>query len=835
MAEPATSPSAADYEKLGVFYLGRRFDRAAGKATAENYLYDSRDLTTHAVCAGMTGSGKTGLCISLLEEAALDGIPAIAIDPKGDLANLALLFPDLAARDFEPWVDPAEARRRGQGPAAYAAGVATQWRDGLAQWGQDGGRIARLRAACDIAIYTPGSTAGLPLRLLRSFAPPPAELLSDREALADRIEGTVAGLVALLGLEADPLRSPPRNPLPWASPEPILLAKILEQAWTQGRSLDLPTLIREVQTPPFDTVGVFDLESFLPTPRRLDLAMRCNHLLASPTFAAWLDGEPLEINRLLTAPDGRPRIAILSISHLGDSERMFFVTTLLNELVSWVRAQSGTSSLRALLYMDEIFGYFPPIAAPPSKKPMLTLLKQARASGLGVLLATQNPADLDYKGLANTGTWFLGRLQTERDKLRVLEGLEGAAAATGAAFDPREMDEVLAGLPGRVFLAHNVHEDKPLLFQTRWAMSYLRGPLQREQIQRLMAPRKSAATAAPAPAAAEALRPPTPPDPAFAAAGGGARPMLPPEIEERFVPASRPVGDRSRLVYRPRLLARARVHFVKAAASVDQWQERLVMAAPPATDSTLEWKETALDALALETSPRDGASFEPAPTPVLRAKSWAAWRKQLEAVLYRDQRLVLWKSAAVEAQSSAGESEGDFRARLAHLARERRDREVEELRRRYAPKIAALQEKIHRGEERVEREQSQVGRARLDTAISIGATIAGALFGRKLASVTNVTRARSTLRGAGRASEEKEDVARAERGVETAREDLTRLESDLSRDVSTLERSLDPTALELDRIELAPRKTDVEVASLVLLWTPWRVGEAGIAEPLYDE
>ena len=812
-----------DYEKLGVFYLGRRYDSATAKATAESYLYDSKDLTTHAVCAGMTGSGKTGLCISLLEEAALDGVPAIAIDPKGDLGNLMLLFPELAARDFEPWVDPAEARRRGQDTATFAAGVAGQWRDGLAQWGQDGDRIARLRAACDISIYTPGSTAGLPLRLLRSFAPPSSELLADREALAERIDGTVAGLVALLGIDSDPLRSP----------EPILLAKILEHAWTAGRGLDLASLIREVQTPPFDRVGVFDLESFLPQAKRLELAMRCNHLLASPTFAAWLDGEPLEINRLLTAADGRPRISILSIAHLGESERMFFVTTLLNEMVSWVRSQSGTSSLRALLYMDEIFGYFPPTAAPPSKKPMLTLLKQARASGLGVVLATQNPADLDYKGLANTGTWFLGRLQTERDKMRVLEGLEGAAASTGAAFDAREMDQVLAGLPSRVFLAHNVHEDAPLLFQTRWAMSYLRGPLQRDQIARLMADRTRTQTAAPA----ETLRPAEVSAAAAAApAPANARPILAPEIEERFLAAQRPVGDNGKLVYRPRLFAKARVHFVKAAAGVDQWQELVFMAVPPATDGIPEWKllgATATGAT-LDAAPRDAAAFEAAPAPALRVKTWPSWRKQLEAALYRDQRLVLWKAAALDAQSNPGENEADFRARATHLARERRDREVDELRRKYAPKIAALEERVRRGQERVEREQSQLGGARIDTAMSIGATVLGALFGRKLASVTNVTRARSTMRGASRASQEKDDVARAERGVEATREDLTQLQSDLQGDITVLERELDPTALALEKSELAPRKTDIEVVSLLLLWTPWRVDPSGTTEPLFD-
>jgi hypothetical protein len=803
----ATDPQP-EFEKLGVFYLGRRFDPAAGAVTAEAYLYDSKDLTTHAVCAGMTGSGKTGLCVSLLEEAALDGIPAIAIDPKGDLGNLLLTFPDLTPADFEPWVDPAEAKRRGQDPATHAAAVAKSWRDGLAEWGQDGQRIARLRAAADFAIYTPGSTAGLPLRLLRSFEPPPAELLADREALASRIEGTVAGLTALLGLEGDPLRSP----------EPILLAKIFEQSWTAGHGLDLPALIRAIQTPGFDTVGVFDLETFLPAAKRRELAMRCNHLLASPSFAAWLDGEPLEIGRLLHGADGRPRIAILSIADLSDGERMFFVTTLLHEMLSWVRSQSGTSSLRAILYMDEIFGYFPPTAAPPSKKPMLTLLKQARASGLGVLLATQNPADLDYKGLANTGTWFLGRLQTERDKMRVLEGLEGAAAATGAAFEARRMEQVLAGLPGRVFLAHNVHEDAPLLFHTRWAMSYLRGPLTRDQIQRLMAGRRVAAPEAPradapAPAAAE-------------------RPIVPPEVEERFLAPARAAGDRSRLVYRPQLLARAKLHFVKAPAAIDHWEERVVCAAVPADGAAPRW-EAAAWALALESAPRDGAEHQSVPAAALRAKTWAGWRRLLADELYRSQRLVVFGCDALDSRSNPGESEGDFRARAAHLARERRDRDVEELRRRYAPRLAALQEKVRRGEERVVEEKSQLGRERLDSAISIGATVVGALFGRKLASVTNVTRARSSLRGMTRASQQQDDVERAGRGLEATRAELERLESDLARDVAAVERSLDPAALALERVELAPRKSDVTIESLILLWTPWRVDQAGVAEPLW--
>ncbi len=450
-----------DFEKLGVFYLGRKHDLAEGQTLDELLLYDASDLTTHGVCVGMTGSGKTGLCISLLEEAALDGIPAIVIDPKGDMGNLMLAFDDLQPQSFLPWIDHDEATRNGRTPEEQAAFIAGLWRDGLAQWGQGPERLAAFRDAAEVAIYTPGSTAGLPVSVLSSFAAPPPAVAADAGALGDRIENSVSGLLSLIGIEADPVRSR----------EHILLANILQAAWTQGRSLDLAGLIREIQEPPFERVGVFDLESFYPSKDRFSLAIALNNLLASPGFAAWLQGQPLDIPSLLFAPGGKPRISIMSIAHLSDAERMFFVTILLNEIVSWMRAQTGTSSLRALLYMDEIFGYFPPTAQPPSKKPMLTLLKQARAYGLGVLLATQNPVDLDYKGLANTGTWFIGRLQTERDKMRVLDGLEGASAASGAAFDRGQLDSVLSGLGKRVFLMHNVHEDAPVIFQTRWAMS----------------------------------------------------------------------------------------------------------------------------------------------------------------------------------------------------------------------------------------------------------------------------------------------------------------------------------------------------------------------------
>ncbi|MEP0807512.1 MAG: ATP-binding protein, partial [Chloroflexota bacterium] len=472
-----------DYEKLGSFYLGRVYDLDVQKAKDELLLYDAKDLTTHAVCVGMTGSGKTGLCISLIEEAAIDGIPAILIDPKGDLANLLLTFPDLRPEDFLPWINLDDARQKGMSPEEYAAKQAETWRNGLAAWGQSGDRIRRLREAVEMRIYTPGSSAGLPVSILNSFAAPAPALLEDNDLLRERISTTAASLLGLAGIDADPVQSR----------EHILLSTIIETAWRQGQNLDLASLIQQVQNPPVTKIGVLDLETFYPSKDRFGLVMALNNLLASPGFSAWMQGTPLDIGQILYTPSGKPRLAIFSIAHLSDAERMFFVSLLMNQVLSWMRGQPGTTSLRALVYMDEIFGYLPPTSNPPSKLPMLTLLKQARAFGVGMVLATQNPVDLDYKALTNIGTWFIGRLQAERDKARLLDGLESAAA--GARFERAEMDKIISSLGNRVFLMNNVHEDAPELMQTRWALSYLRGPLTRDQIKVLMDPLRGASSA----------------------------------------------------------------------------------------------------------------------------------------------------------------------------------------------------------------------------------------------------------------------------------------------------------------------------------------------------
>ncbi len=808
------------YERQGAFYLGRRVLDPAGTATDEPILYDAKDLTTHAMVVGMTGSGKTGLGIGLLEEAAMDGIPAIAIDPKGDLGNLLLSFPDLRPKDFEPWVEEAAATRKGMSVSEYATVTANQWREGLAAWGQDGERIRRLHAAADFTIYTPGSTAGRSLALLRSFDAPPRALLDDAEALRDRVGAVVGGLLGLVRIEADPLRSR----------EHILLATLIERAWRDERSLDLGSLIAEIQDPGIQRLGVVDLESFYPAKDRFQLAMQLNNLLASPGFAAWTAGDPLDASRLLRTADGRPRIAIVSIAHLGDAERMFVVTLLLNEIVSWMRAQPGTSNLRALLYMDELFGYLPPTANPPSKVPLLTLLKQARAYGLGVVLATQNPVDLDYKALSNMGTWFLGRLQTERDKARVLDGLEGASMAASHAFDRAKVEATLSGLAGRVFLMNNVHDEAPVLFQTRWAMSYLRGPLTRTEIRALAAARGE----------------PEPGDGASAVSGTdasarGGRPLVPPGVPERFV--ARIAGRRAdtHLVYRPALLGRVRLHFVDARRGLDQWEERVLVARLRGEEVAADpWEDAAPLATVPEFDdrPTEGARFASLPSEAQREAPYKKWARSLKDHAYRANALTRWRCESLDAWSDAGESEAAFRARLRPLIEARRDTETKKLTEAHAIKRGRTEERLRKAEQRVEKERAQVAEIKRGFFMRIIETILafllGLFAGRKTLSSGTLGKAQTTLRGKSREAKEKLDVEQAEADVERVKAELAALDADLATGIDAVGARFDPAAFDLSPDEVRPRKSDIDVQSVILAWMPWFVSDDGENEAAFD-
>ena len=783
-----------DFEKLGVFYLGREYDLDAKKQGEELILYDSKDLVTHAVCVGMTGSGKTGLCISLLEEAAIDNIPALVIDPKGDLSNLLLTFPDLKPEDFKPWVNSDDASRKGVTTDEYAKQQADLWKNGLAKWGEDGARIAMLKAAADFTIYTPGSNAGVPVSIVKSFAAPSAELADDRELMRDRVSATATALLSLVGVEGDPLQSR----------EHILVSTILDTAWRDGRNLDLATLIQQVQTPPVSRIGVLDLEAFFPSKDRFKLAMQLNNLLASPGFETWLEGEALEVQNLLYTPAGKPRIAIFSIAHLSDAERMFFVALLLNQTLSWMRAQPGTTSLRALLYMDEIFGYFPPIANPPSKKPLLTLLKQARAFGLGVVLATQNPVDLDYKGLGNTGTWFIGRLQTDRDKQRVLDGLEGAAATQGGKFDRAKLDTLLSGLGNRIFLMNNVHDDGPVVFESRWALSYLRGPLTRSQIKLLMDAKKSGAPASAAKAAP------------VAAAKAAVKPVLPPGIDEKFVPVRGKAAS-----YTPMLLGAAQVRFVDPKQGVDQARD-VVFGAPIGDGAVaVNWEEaeeTGIGLDELEAEAQSGIGFAELPSAAAQAKNYKTWSKDFANWLYGAQSYDLFYSASTEQTSNAGESERDFRLRLQQVAREQRDTAVAALKQQYAAKIKPIDDRIFRAQQALQKQEDQSRNQKIQGVLSVGMSVLGMMFGgSRRSSMTTVTQG---VRSATRVFQEGQDVDRAEDSVERLQQDKAAKEADLTAEIQKLQGGPDPMTEPLEKIQIKPKKTNITVRYCGLVWKP---------------
>ena len=738
---------ATDFEKLGVFYLGRPYDLATRKPKPGLVLYDSKDLVTHAVCVGMTGSGKTGLCLALLEEAAIDGIPALVIDPKGDLANLLLTFPELRPEDFAPWINEDDARKKGLEPADYARAASRAVEEGPRRVGP--GRRAHPAAARTPPTSPstrPAATPGIPVSILKSFAAPPPAIRDDAELLRERIATTATSLLGLLGIDADPIQSR----------EHILLVDHPRRRVARGARP------RPGRTHPADpdaarrAASASSTSSRSSRPRtRFELAMQLNNLLAAPGFAAWMEGEPLDIGRLLYTPEGKPRIAIFSIAHLSDAERMFFVSLLLNQVAGWMRAQSGTTSLRAIVYMDEIFGYFPPVANPPSKPPLLTLLKQARAFGVGVVLATQNPVDLDYKGLSNAGTWFIGRLQTERDKARVLDGLEGAAAGAGSRFD-RGRDGADPRRPGQSRLPD---EQRP-----RRRARGLRVALG-DVLPARPADAQPDQDADGGPHGHRAAR-------RYACGPGRCH------LGARRRAALSAAGDRccrrtcrstsspsalrrrpgAALVYQPMLFGAAEVRFADAKKGLDTTEPVAIMTPITAEAVAVDWEravDTSVAAGDLEAAPEAGAAFAELPPAAGKPKSYDAWRKDFAAWLFRTQKLDLLTCPRLKAFSRPGETEGDFRARLQHAGREQRDETLERLRKKYAPKMAALEERLRRAGQAVERESEQVTQQGLQAAISVGTTLLGAFLGRKAVTASTIGRATTAARGAGRVLKER--------------------------------------------------------------------------------
>jgi len=798
-----------EFEKLGEFYLGRPYDLSKKEPKEGILLYDSKDLTTHAVCVGMTGSGKTGLCVDILEEAVMDNVPSIVIDPKGDMTNLLLTFPALQPNDFVPWVNEADALKKNLTVEDFAKQQADLWKNGLASWGQDGNRIAKLKQNAVFTVYTPGSQAGIPISIMRSFETPNKEIIQDEELLQERVNTTVTSLLSLIGIQADPIQSK----------EHILLSSILLQNWKGNKNLNIASLITLIQTPGFSKVGVLDLEVFYPSQDRITLAMKLNNLLAAPGFGTWMEGEALDVNQMMYTIEGKPKVSIISIAHLSDTERMFFVSLLLNEIVGWMRTQSGTSSLRAIVYMDEIYGFFPPVANPPSKVPMLTLLKQARAFGLGMVLVTQNPVDLDYKGLANTGTWFIGRLQTERDKARVLDGLEGVASSSGSSFNRQAMEQVLAGLSNRIFLMHNVHENEPVVFETRWAMSYLRGPLTRQQIKLLMDPYK-------------ASLPKIDTDKTTDMSAmvdlknvmSAQKPVLKENLPQWYLPLrSQPISNQS-LLYQPTVLIHGQVHFTEPKVNMDQ-DKSISYLIPVKNDPIpVKWESALQNPVPiedLEKIPADKASFADIPSLFNQSGLESDLKKEAMQWLYRTQQITLWKSPSTRIVSQPDEDERDFRIRLSQQAREQRDQAIEELREKYAAKKESLEEKIRKSMQTLEREKEQVKQQGMQTAISIGATILGAVIGRKAIGTSSIGRATTTARNASRAMKETQDVNRAKETVEVMKQKLTELEQEIQQDIDSISKKMDATTEQLENVSIKPKKTDITIQLIAICWAPY--------------
>lgn len=801
----------SDYEKLGQFYLGREYDLKKSKVEEELVMYDSKDLVTHGVVLGMTGSGKTGLCIGLLEEAVMDNIPAIVIDPKGDIANMMLAFPDFKGSDFRPWINEDDAVKKGRTADEHAEKTARMWEDGIGQWGQSPERVREFRDKVDVNVFTPGSKAGIPVSILSSLDVPPFEVLDDGEMLGERIESTVSSLLSLVGVDADPIQSP----------EAVLMSAIFQHAWMAGESLSIESLIRNIQKPKFSKVGIIDLESFYAGKKRQELALKFNNLLASPGFSTWMEGPPLDIQKMLYHDDGRARVSIFSIAHLNDSERMFFVSILLNQMLGWMRMQSGTTSLRAMLYMDEIYGFLPPTANPPSKKPMLTMLKQARAFGLGVLLATQNPVDLDYKALSNIGTWWLGRLQTERDKARVLDGLEGAAASQDGGFDRGAMEELLAGLGSRVFLMNNVHENAPVVFHVRWVMSYLRGPMTRRQIKTLMDPKREAFEIKSDKSSPAGKSNPMgmPSSVVEANEKMGERPPVGSGVKEHFLPFS---GDVAGVVYKPHLLREANVHFSSTKTGVEG--SRRVRFINAMSSEGVNWKENQVCHLALnkfDHEPRSGAGYDELPAFAMNADNYKGVEDDFEDWIYRNERVNVFYAPLLKEYSNMGESEGDFRGRLSHEAREMRDDAVDALRKKLQKKIDTKEDQLDRAEATLLREESEASNAKMQATGNVVGAVIGMIFGKRKMSATNMNKGRSAANSYSRSRKQSQDVRRAEAKVEDLEDEIVEMEATMREELDDLAERFDPMLLELETVFVKPYKKDIDVQSVSLIWIPF--------------
>ena len=803
--------------------IGALIDPATKERTPDATVISSADLTTHGVIVGMTGSGKTGLGIVLLEECLSAGIPALLIDPKGDLTNLCLTFPALAPTDFEPWVNESDVAKAGVPTAEYAAQQATTWRDGLADWGIDGERIAALRAQVEFEVYTPGSEAGRQLNIVGSLKAPAAG--TSAEDVADEIESYVSSILSMLGINADPL----------SSREHILLSALIQNAWGQGQDLDLATLLGQVQQPPMRKLGVLELDQFFPAADRTSFAVRLNGLLASPGFATWMAGDPIDIDAMLHTPDGRPRCAIITTSHLTDEQRQSVTALILAKFVTWMRRQSGTSDLRALLYMDEVAGYLPPTANPPTKKPIMLLLKQGRAFGVGVVLSTQNPVDVDYKALSNAGTWLIGRLQTEQDKARLLDGLKSAAGNV----DLTAVGETISTLAKRQFMVKRAGADQPALTSTRWAMSYLRGPLMRSEITRLagaglVATASSPAAPVGAPAVAAPVEAPTdppvgtPPAPAepsaplaaaAVVAGDDESPVMPTiaagipvSYLDPAAPWAAAVGAGTGPRLRAAAIARVRLRYDDTKASLVHDEEYEAVLVP------LTAYPSMTDLIAVDYDDRDliatapaGAIYQFPPAEATKKTWWTELKRSLTQHLVSTQRIQIQSNPELKLYSRIGETPEEFATRCTQAAGDKADAAIAALQRKYETKLRTLQTRADTAASAASRAAAQ-HEAQYGAAAQV-TTILGGIFGGKRSRSAIVAEAKRTV-----ASENRVDAAREK--ASAAAQQISDIEAELRAEIAGLDAEWSAKAAAIVPVDIPLAKSDVTVADLRLVWLP---------------
>jgi hypothetical protein len=808
-------------------YIGRDVDAETLAPAATYAILDPDALTRHAVCLGMTGSGKTGLCVALLEELAMAGVPVLLIDPKGDMGNLALAFSEHAPNDFAPWVDPAEAKKKGVSVQELAASLSERYREQLAEWQVGPERIDAFTKGAKVTVYTPGSSAGVGVDVLSSLFAPPADL-GDAEAVNEALSAAVQSLLGLIGHDGDPL----------TDPATLVVSQVLASFWEAGETPGLDALIPAIVDPPFAKVGVFPVDKFFPRNERMKLAMALNALAASPAFAAWAQGQPLDAEAFLTPVENRTPISIFYLAHLDEPRRMFFISALLQNVVRYSRRLPGTSSLRALVYFDEVYGYLPPYPKnPPVKKPVLTLMKQARAVGIGTMLVTQNPVDLDYSAIANAGTWFIGRLQTKQDRDKVIDGLAGA----GGNIDVRQIDEWIARLPARAFVLREPGASEPRLITSRQTISFLRGPLTRQEIERLSGKVRTVETGPPPPGMRRALGSTGEPSGAGAASvapraaakppnGYTAEPAPAPDgycyrwldpsvvfssrLQAVFGGAAQPPRDDGRMTWEPALYARLFLRFDSGTEyRFDRDEQRLFF--PLRADFRVTVEPAFEDADFVQ-PPDAPAWYAPLPSFLDEARELKAMEKRVVDDVLRGEVEKMFKHKALRLDGRAGESRDDFEARCFAVLQDRIDADVAKLQERVTRELKRLEERRERLQLDKQRHQSDASYRQVNEVVGAGEALMGLFFGRRSVG-SSVSSAMSRRNQASQASQR---AARSDSDIQRIENEVYELEQSTEAEIEKIKEKHLKLLSDVDEVDVRLRKDAVRLGDFGILWIP---------------